>query len=269
LHTVITGDISNTAGRSEFLKGIQFLSGIGRFSGISIIPGNHDVNIQKFRFGANKKVSIKLDRFLKYFKPYMKSTIPLTNNNHPFPYVKIIDGQIALIGLDSTVYHFMMNTRGEIGSEQLDRLRQILAMPELKGLIKIVLIHHHVTSGHREHTNKFKTIDRFTAAFEGRFMNCIVDAKDLIRILIEGEVNLILHGHKHSRYIEFVENMVVVCAGSAVHEDPQIGYTPSYQIFEVSPTAVQIYVRIWNGRSFENQISESFNVAFPMKPPRE
>ncbi|MCX6335343.1 MAG: metallophosphoesterase, partial [Bacteroidia bacterium] len=130
---VITGDIVDNANHSEYLDeavdAIEQLKEHGYR--VLVVPGNHD-------YGTGVKGNKK---FIDLFKEkyYKKQEIS-------YPKLDII-GKIAFIGLDSTAEELHWNDRffseGELGMEQLLRLKKMLKEPEVAGRKKVVYLHHH------------------------------------------------------------------------------------------------------------------------------
>lgn len=163
---VITGDLSENgnikAHRKEAADAIEELQKRG--FRVLVVPGNHD-------YGTGILGNAKNVRSFK--KIFFK------NPDLSYPKVDIID-ELAFIGLDSIAeelhWYDRIFAQGELGKEQLDRLRKILDDPIVTGLKKIVYLHHH--------------------PFDFKPGRQLKDSNYLKKI-IKGKIDLLLFGHYH------------------------------------------------------------------------
>ena len=163
---VITGDLADNANkkehREEVAEGVEELEKKGYR--VLVVPGNHD-------YGTGISGNIKYVRLFKerFFK----------NPDIRYPKLDIID-EMAFIGLDSTAdelhWHDKLLAQGELGKEQLSRLKKILDDPALKALKKIVYLHHH--------------------PFDFKAGRQLKDSGALKKI-IENRIDMLLFGHYH------------------------------------------------------------------------
>lgn len=164
---VITGDLVDDANHSEYID--EAIAGISQLEGkgytVLVIPGNHD-------YGTGARGNKK---FVPMFKEKYYRSVEVT-----YPKLDLI-GKIAFIGLDSTAEELHWNDRffseGELGEEQLARLKKILKKPEVASRKKVVYLHHH--------------------PFDFKFGMQLKDRKDLQKV-IENRVDMILFGHYHN-----------------------------------------------------------------------
>ncbi len=206
-YVVITGDITNVASKKEFEIAESFVRKLHSFSGVTIVPGNHDVNIQRMTaFGKNGK----LDRYLEHFGDGRK--------RHQFPFKQIIS-DICLIGLDSTCFNPFLNSRGAISEGQIDRLNDTLQRSEVRNAFKILVMHHHL----KPVPQRNKLVDRFLA---------LSDVDKLLSLAKENNVSLILHGHEHQMYEYNVGAIQLHCAGATTEIDSAIDGNFTYKIVE-------------------------------------
>jgi 3',5'-cyclic AMP phosphodiesterase CpdA len=170
---VITGDLVNDANKKNDYQNIKskidFLNQCG-YNDILIVPGNHD-------YGTGSRGNKK---FVKYFKKtFLK---PGAN----YPLIDIID-DIAFIGLDSMAeelhWYDRLWAEGEIGFEQLNRLKNILGKDEVISCKKrVIYLHHH--------------------PFDKRPLHQLKDSFSLGKVLKECirsnvAIDAILYGHNH------------------------------------------------------------------------
>lgn len=163
---VITGDIVNNANRGkqidEAVEAIRLLEKRGYR--VLAVPGNHD-------YGNGAKGNKK---FVNLFKERYYKSADIT-----YPKLDII-GKLAFIGLDSTAEELHWNDRffseGELGKEQLKRLKKILKDPKIAGCKKIVYLHHH--------------------PFDFKLAMQLKDSDEL-RKVVQNKVESLLFGHYH------------------------------------------------------------------------
>lgn len=197
---VITGDIVDNAMHSEnadeAVEAIALLEERGYK--VLVVPGNHD-------YGTGTRGD---EKFVDLFKEkYFKS------REITYPKLDIID-EIAFIGLDSTAEELHWADRflseGELGKEQLSRLKKILNEPEVISRKKVVYLHHH--------------------PFDFKFGRHLKDKNELQKI-IESKVDALLFGHYHADPISAGKIFhgawnIVRCynAGSSTHKNDNVGF---------------------------------------------
>jgi len=164
---IVTGDLVNNANREihieEAAAGIRQLEETG--FRVLPVPGNHD-------YGSGIKGNKK---FVKMFKERFYK-----NENISYPKLDII-GKLAFIGLDSTAGELNWNDRffseGELGPDQLNRLKNMLNDPLITGKKKVVYLHHH--------------------PFDFKLAMQLKDNEEL-RKIIENKADALLFGHYHA-----------------------------------------------------------------------
>ena len=171
-HLALTGDLSNVSLPGEFRAALAWIDTCGlEPAAISVIPGNHDAYVDQV---------VASREFEKLFASYMTDDL-CTEEAGPradYPFVQIRDG-IAFVGVTSSVATGDFGAWGRIGDEQLGRLENVLAAPELAGKTRVVLLHHPpVRQKHGEERN-------------------LRDRAALVALLGRVGADLVLHGHDH------------------------------------------------------------------------
>jgi len=126
-----------------------------------------------------------------------------------------------IVGADSSEPDL---NEGQIGRERYDWLRD-----EFGGHadLRIFALHHHL----------------IPVPGTGRERSTVMDAGDLLELLITSGVNVVLSGHKHVPYVWRLEDMYVVSAGT-VSSLRLRGYTkPCYNVLEFEGDEVKIHRR--------------------------
>jgi predicted MPP superfamily phosphohydrolase len=197
---LITGDIVDNANHSEYIA--EAVDAIGQLEErgykVLVVPGNHDYGTGAM---GNKKF---VDLFKeKYFK----------SREISYPKLDII-GKIAFIGLDSTAEELHWNDRffseGELGKEQLKRLKKMLKEPKVASRKKVVYLHHH--------------------PFDFKLGMQLKDNKEL-RKIIENKIDMLLFGHYHLNPASAGKIFhgawgITRCynAGSSTHKNGNVGF---------------------------------------------
>jgi 3',5'-cyclic AMP phosphodiesterase CpdA len=147
-----------------------------------------------------------------------------------FPFLRR-RGDVALIGLSTSVPTGPFMATGRLGAQQLDRLAELL--DQTKDQFRIVLIHHPPQSPAR------------------RFMRRLVDSAALRQVLAAKGAELLLHGHDHVRSVVWLEGpqrtipAVGVPSASAIarHGDED---EAGYNIFRIDGTVRSDGKKIWH-----------------------
>ena len=240
-HIVIAGDLTNIGNRTEFEMGAQMVSALGGLRRVTVVPGNHDIDIQRLRRPAKVSVSEKLDPYLGHL--FVPKTFPkgiYKAKKLPFPFVRLLKPDICLICLDSTTFHPISNARGSVDQDQLDLLPDILSRPAVRDRLKVVLLHHHSTEMPKALKFRARTLDRLVGRMDSVLMEKLTNAEELHEMLAFGGVGLILHGHKHIPYCSDVAGVRVLCAGSATNSDPSGEFPPSYNLIRIEGGRIEV-----------------------------
>ncbi len=172
-HVLCTGDVTNLALEPEFRFAREHFDRLELgFDGVTVLPGNHDAYVE----GGS-------DQFREHFEPYFRSDPEWRrddgHDHGAWPIVRVRP-PVAIIGLSTSLHTPWFTAYGRLGSDQLERLREILRDPRLADAMRVVAIHHPPIGGH--------------AASRGRGLH---DREEFARVLAEAGAELVLHGHEH------------------------------------------------------------------------
>jgi 3',5'-cyclic AMP phosphodiesterase CpdA len=102
--------------------------------------------------------------------------------------------KFTIVGLDSSEPDI---SAGQIGRDQMDWLNaELKKIPDHR--FKVVTFHHHL----------------LPIPNTGRERNMLLDAGDLIRVLLDNGVDFVLGGHKHVPNVWMLENMAIINSGT-------------------------------------------------------
>ncbi|MCL2625851.1 MAG: metallophosphoesterase [Cystobacterineae bacterium] len=191
-HMVVSGDLTGYAMEEEFAEAAHLLGGWGLCaSRLTVVPGNHD---------CYARDSYAL--FAKHFSALLHSDMPEYAREGPFPLVRLLGEEAAIVALKSSRLPFMPGASfGYLGKAQWEGLEGLLEDARLKRRWVGILLHH-------APLNSKGSPDKPHHAFYG--------AKRLLRRLASPQYAL-LHGHIHRRYMHpaTARRPALFCAGSS------------------------------------------------------
>jgi 3',5'-cyclic AMP phosphodiesterase CpdA len=212
-HIVVTGDITNLALEEEFRFARRLFDEIKLGPDrVTVLPGNHDAYVAR---GA--------EYFTAHFEPYNRPD-PGWESGERWPVVRV-RGALALISLSTSLQTPWFTAWGRLGEEQLARLAEILADPRLRGLFRLVAIHH-PPAGERSRSVVRGLRDR------ARFAAVIAAAG----------AELVVHGHEHldlRAALPGPDGALVAVRGiqSGTYEAGNIERRARYRVYEIAEDA--------------------------------
>jgi len=206
-HLLVTGDVTQYSTDWEFQGAREALGELGGDKRrCSVIPGNHDC----YTPGA-----LRTGRFEKYFGHLLESDLPEFSREGPYPFVRLVGEQAAVVGLCSArVPKLPGLAYGYVGEAQLAGVRAIVDDRRLAHCALLILVHH----APRTDLNK---IDRR--------LHGLVDGEELLK-LIPGPRFAVLHGHIHKRYYHPATALLPHAFGAG--SSTEMGYE-GYWVIEV------------------------------------
>jgi Icc protein len=134
---------------------------------------------------------------------------------------------IRVVGVDSSEPDL---NEGMVGRSRYDWLRDEFAGP---ADLKVFVLHHHL----------------IPIPGTGRERSTVMDAGDLLEVLISSGVHVVLSGHKHVPYVWRLEDMYLASAGTCSSLRVR-GYTkPCYNVLEFDGSEVKIHRKFPFGES--------------------
>jgi len=210
-HLALTGDLSNVSLDAEWRLALRWLEGLGRSpEEVTIIPGNHDAYVPDVVEGrafetmfARYQTAGHGDESVAYGGAAAGAPAslppPLPIDGYPFVRFR---GPLALVSVNSCVATRGLGAWGRIGEDQLRRIEVTLGSPELRGRVRVVLIHHPPVRHKGVEDRNLRDREEFTA------------------LLGRAGADLVLHGHDHQDEEARVpgpggEQIPIIGAGSA------------------------------------------------------
>ncbi len=125
---------------------------------------------------------------------------------------------VRVVGADSSEPDL---NEGQIGRERYEWIRESLAAP---ADLKVFALHHHL----------------LPVPGTGRERSTVMDAGDLLEVLIRSGVNVVLSGHKHVPYVWRLETIYIANAGTVASLRLRGHTKPCYNVLEFEGDEVKI-----------------------------
>lgn len=204
-HIACTGDICNLGLPGEWPAARKYLETLGTPERVSYVPGNHDAYVRG-----------SLEGLLQACKPYMLGD---GSDTISFPYLRR-RGKIALIGLSSAIPTPPFKAYGALGSEQLQKLENLLLeLSRDSDCIRVILIHHPPYIG---------------GASARRGLN---DAEGFEKVVSRAGAELVLFGHNHISSLVYFKGprgpVPIVGAPSVSADHDEIRRRAAYHFFHI------------------------------------
>jgi 3',5'-cyclic AMP phosphodiesterase CpdA len=206
-HVAVTGDLVNLATEVEIRNAALWLSGVGKPTDVSVVPGNHDAYVP----GAAGRAATA-------WNDYMAGDGDVLSEARKFPYVRR-RGQVAIVGCSTAVATPPFSANGYFSGGQARRTLELLRQLGDEGLARVVLIHHPPIKGAAANHKRMVGIRRFAA------------------VMHEAGAELVLHGHTHlnTRYtLAGRDGPVSVIGIASASQSPGAKKPPAaFNLFEI------------------------------------
>lgn len=176
-HLILSGDVTAYAMDSEFERARVALGALAHDrQRLTIVPGNHDVFTPR---AASSR------RFERHFGHLLHSDLPEHQREGPFPFVRLLGEEAAVVGLSSArLPRFPGLAWGYLGTDQLVGLEGVLADRRLQHRAVLVTLHHAPLNRRGK---------------KDQPLHGLHDMESLFR-MVRGPRFAVLHGHIHERY---------------------------------------------------------------------
>lgn len=142
----------------------------------------------------------------------------------------IVDDDVLIASFDTTIPD---RDGGRFGATSLKKLKKILGR-EGEGRTKIVAFHHHLLPMPKA----------------GRERSMIVDAGDVLTVILDYNVDLVLNGHRHTPNSYKIEDTMVVNSGTISNYKTRAGEGHSFNLIEFTPRKT-IEIKVFNVKGTE------------------
>jgi 3',5'-cyclic AMP phosphodiesterase CpdA len=223
-HIVITGDLTTTALPAEFRDARAALAAIlVDPERVTVIPGNHD----RYTTGSVRR---------REFEAWFGAFAP----EGPYPWLRFLDAETALLGLDATRAH--ISATGRLPATQLAAAKALVAEPARRPRRLIVACHYPVAAPPEyEHELRSK---RMTNAEE-------------VREWLAGlGPHLFCCGHVHAAWAfapRAIPGEVCLNAGAPLLRDPTGLRPPGFLEITLHDRDVSVIHHAWVGPSWETR----------------
>ncbi len=137
------------------------------------------------------------------------------------------DERVFILGVDSTQPDL---DTGHIGRQHRSFIDETFSKVEA-GLIKVFALHHHLVPVPRS----------------GRERDILVDAGDILELMMHKGVSLILSGHRHYPWVWRMENMLLVYSGTSGSPRLRGSPTQNYNIITIQKSNVEVATKMIGG----------------------
>jgi predicted phosphodiesterase len=221
-HVLITGDLTTTALRAEFLDAREALADVlVDPDRVTVIPGNHD------RYTTR---SVRRRDFEEFFGAFA----PAKN----YPWLRYLDPFTAILGLDPTRSH--ISARGSLPTAQIAKARAMLSNLSTPPRRLIVACHYPVAAphGHAPELKRKRMINDFEVA-------------DWL-----GELGPHVYccGHVHAAWAfvpATLTNQLCLNSGAPLLRDPTGLRPPGFLEIEMHDRDVSVLHHAWTGEDWE------------------
>ncbi len=211
---LVTGDLTHISLPAEFEVARTQLERLGSPDEVFLIPGNHDCYVPL-------PASDAWDHWAPYLRGLLPGavdgelagalTAPPSSERAPrhadYPTLRM-SGRVAWIGLCSAIPTPIFRAGGQLGKVQLERLRRLLVLLGARGMCRVLMIHHPVHP-HGEPERR-----------------ALWDGQALRSLLAEVGAELVVHGHKHRRRVNFLAGPERPIPAIGVPSSSEVGSRP-------------------------------------------
>ncbi|MDR3619709.1 MAG: metallophosphoesterase [Paludisphaera borealis] len=221
-HVLITGDLTTSALPDEFADAKRHLAPmIADRERITILPGNHDRATRR---------SSTTNRFESAFGLYMPR---LT-----FPWLRRLDDETAILGLDATRFHY--TPRGRIPTAQLDQARALLTDAPGPPRRLIVASHYPIAAP--------PPYERELAAKR------LENADELAAWLARVGPHIFCCGHVHAAWAfrpRGLPDQLCLNAGAPLYRDAAALQPPGFLEIDLDADRVKVVHQAWDGKEWK------------------
>lgn len=239
-HLALTGDLSNVSLDAEWRVALRWIEGLERSpADVTVIPGNHDAYVAQVVAERRFETMFAAYQSPGASEPSQSSLAPEGEGRTEgrgeearatdYPFLRR-RGPVALIGVNSCVATGDLGAWGEVGQPQLERLERLLAAPQARAAVRVVLIHHP------------------PVRIKGGEDRNLKDRAAFAAVLARAGAELVIHGHDHQDESSVLEGpggrtVPVIGAGSASYAGGP-DRRARYNVYEIDGARITLAVRV-------------------------
>ena len=206
---VIAGDLTTAGYEWEYEEAARWVESI-EYPKV-VIPGNHDArNVGYLHF--RRLFGDPWSRFRQAFEGERAERLLATG--------------FTIVGLDSSEPDV---NEGRVGRDRYPWIREQLDEPDD---IRIVAVHHHLVP----------------VPNTGRERNIVLDAGDLLRTLVEVDIDVVLSGHKHVPCFWGLNGVLICNSGTAGTRRIRGSTPPSWNELRIDASTIKVFIHYLDGR---------------------
>ena len=230
-----TGDYTALGLNHEYQRAVSALSGLMDASlGYVNVPGNHDYYLTD---------ALREERFRSYFKSTLASDLPEHQVDGPWPLVRLIGDEIAVVAVNSSRPNPLpWRSSGRIPEIQLRELHKLSRDARLAARRVFIMTHY---APLRENGEK----DSWRHGLE--------NSDSFLLSCADFEQVIILCGHIHRCYhvTDQTTGQIIFCAGSATQEARE-----GFWLFETRGREIWATSGRWSGHRYELKEETAFPI---------
>lgn len=222
---VCTGDYTALGLDTEWAMAYRGIEPLMHGSaGYITVPGNHDLYVPDV---------VRQGKFMQYFGAVLKSDLPEYCVDGPWPQVRLIGDDLAVIAVNSAKPNLPWRSDGVIPEVQLSSLDKLLDDQKLSGRFILVITHYAV---------------RMPDGKPDTRLHGLANGEEFIAVCNKIKRGALLCGHVHHRYQVAIDGLAadLFCAGSATMEGRE-----SFWMYELAAGQFNAYPGYWDGKAYQ------------------
>ena len=222
---ICTGDYTALGLDTEFANARRAVEPLMQFeAGYFTVPGNHDLYVPDV---------VRRRRFNQHFATTLESDLPEYCVDDPWPQVRLIGNELALVAVNSARPNLLWRSNGIIPDVQLSSLDRLLDDERLAGRFIIVITHYAV---------------RMPDGNPDTRLHGLVNGEDFLAVCSKIKHGALLCGHVHHRYQVAIDGLEtnLYCAGSVTMEGRE-----SFWMYELIDGQFDAYPGYWDDGAYK------------------
>ena len=230
-----TGDYTALGLKHEYETAVNSVRGLMDAPlGYVNVPGNHDYYLTD---------ALREERFRTYFKHTLNSDLPEYQVDGPWPLVRLVSEDIAVIAVNSSRPNPQpWRSSGKIPKRQLVEMKKLSRDSRVSNRQVFIMTHYAPLRANGKKDSR---------------LHGLVNSDDFLQVCSEFDRAKILCGHVHQTYhvTDKARDQAIFCAGSAT-----LAGKEGFWLFEVSGDEIWATTGKWNGRRYELNKDTTFNM---------